>query len=290
MLSALTAEKNKVHDKGFRRNHSPSQIQATQRQPDRAAARGGGLRDRIGGLHGSVGNQSVLRMLNSSADGAADRDCGRGGRGLPASWNGQLNRTDGAQKDDPGGNGPATGGTTPAGSGGGASAGGKTVDVYGINLPGANRTVYDDVSKANAAWGTCGVTINVVGGESWNTDVLDQQAPTGSLNEYSSMTSPTAEETAMLANKPPVDAIAVYNVPAMSNNSRGENFRPSKNPSVPKAVVVSDSAVADTFAHELGHILLDDSSHHTDPDNLMASGSIRNVGVDKLDASQCAKV
>jgi hypothetical protein len=216
---------------------------------------------RIGRLHRTLGNQSVLRMI-----------------GAPPA----------AHKDAPDG-GPGTGTGTTTAAGGGA-AGGKTVDVYGINLPGATRTVYDDVATANTIWGKCGVTIKVVGGESWNTDVLDQLAPQNSLNEYSSMSSPTAEETAMLAHQPPVDAIAVYNVPAMSNNSRGENFRPSKNPSVPKAVVVSDSAVADTFAHELGHILLDVSEHHSDPDNLMAAGSIRNVGVDKLDATQCAKL
>jgi hypothetical protein len=83
--------------------------------------------------------------------------------------------------------------------------------------------------------------------------------------------------------------IHAYFVPDMSAGSRGEAFMPSTTPNGVRALVISNSAAVDTFAHELGHVLLDDGSHHGDPDNLMASGSIRNVGVDKLDATQCSK-
>jgi hypothetical protein len=122
------------------------------------------------------------------------------------------------------------------------------------------------------------------------TDVLDRLPPTGVLNEYSSPASPTAEETEMLSHRPGgASAIHVYYVPSMSAGSRGEAFN-SFSPGLPSAVVVSDSAASDTLAHELGHVILDDASHHADPDNLMATGAIRHVGVDKLDATQCGKV
>ena len=79
-----------------------------------------------------------------------------------------------------------------------------------------------------------------------------------------------------------------YYVPAMSARSRGESFWTSGFPTVPNAVVVSDSAAVDTFTHELGHVLLDDGGHHSDTNNLMAPGSHRKVGVDELEQPQCS--
>src|SRR5690606_9595063 len=111
------------------------------------------------------------------------------------------------------------------------------------------------------------------------------QAPKGVLNEYSDPKSPTTEETDLLGYQPGgASVIHAYYVPSMSAGSRGEAFLPSITPSLPAALVISDSAASDTLAHELGHILLDQAGHHADPDNLMASGRIRNVGVDKLEA------
>lgn len=166
----------------------------------------------------------------------------------------------------------------------------KTFDVYGVNLPGSTRSIFDDLAKANSVLAQCCAKINVVGGESWVTNLLDIQAPTSTLNEFTTMASPTLEETTMLSHLPGGAAIHAYYVPAMSAGSRGENFRPTVNPAVPRAVVVSDSAAVDTFVHELGHILLNVSAHSGDPDNLMADGTSRNVGVDKLDATQCASL
>ena len=166
----------------------------------------------------------------------------------------------------------------------------KTVDVYPVLLPGATRDSGADVARANTIWAQCSLRVNLSGGQSWATDVLDRLAPAGVLNEKPSPSSPTTEETEMLAHRPGgASAIHAYFVPSMSDGSRGEAFRPSMPPSV-AAVVISNGAAADSLAHELGHVVLDDSGHHSDPDNLMASGNIRNVGVDKLDAAQCAKV
>jgi hypothetical protein len=92
----------------------------------------------------------------------------------------------------------------------------------------------------------------------------------------------------MLGLRPgPAGALHAYYVPRMSAGSRGEAFTPTDNKT--SAVVISDSAASDSLAHEIGHVLLDSGVHTTDPDELMASGTIRNVGVDKITAAQCAK-
>lgn len=191
-------------------------------------------------------------------------------------------------KDGPAPAGPAAGAGPAVPAAGPAIR--RTVSVYSVALPGSSRSPDPDVARANAVWNQCGVAVSSAGGESWTTNVLDQLAPAGVLNEFSSPSSPTAEETTMLAHQPGGSAIHVYHVPSMSAGSRGEAFIPSITPALPAAVVVSDSAASDTLAHELGHILLNDGGHHADADNLMASGSIRNVGVDKLDTAQCGRV
>jgi RHS repeat-associated protein len=55
------------------------------------------------------------------------------------------------------------------------------------------------------------------------------------------------------------------------------------------AVLVANSAVPDTFTHELGHVLLGTGAHSQDPNNLMADGSSRN-GNDALTEEQCDKI
>jgi hypothetical protein len=180
---------------------------------------------------------------------------------------------------------------TPTPTSGGASGGGKSVDIYVVLLPGATRDGFADVASANTIWSQCSLKVNLAGGESWATSVMDTLPPTGVLNEYPAPTSPTSEELSLLDHHPGGKGmIHAYFVPALSAGSRGESFWASVTPNGVRAVIVSDSAASDTFAHELGHVLLNDGNHHSDPDNLMAPGSSRNVGVDKLDATQCSKV
>lgn len=167
----------------------------------------------------------------------------------------------------------------------------KTIDVYPVNLPGSTRSINDDLANANSVLCQCGININVVSGQSWNTNLMDADPPTGVLNEFTAVGTPTAEETALLAHQPGGSAIHAYYVPALSNGSRGESFPKSVFPTVSNnAVVMADSAAVDTFAHELGHVLLDDASHHGAADNLMASGTMRNVGVDELEQPQCGRM
>jgi hypothetical protein len=174
----------------------------------------------------------------------------------------------------------------PAGRGAG-----KTIDIFAVSLPGSTRDAAADIARASTIWSQCSLNVNLSGGQSWNTDVLDELPPDDVLNEYSSPSSPTQEELHLLDHHPGgKGTIHAYFVPAMSAGSRGESFWAAVTPNGVRAVIVSDTAASDTFAHELGHVLLNDGGHHNDPDNLMASGDIRNVGVDQLDATQCSKV
>jgi hypothetical protein len=59
---------------------------------------------------------------------------------------------------------------------------------------------------------------------------------------------------------------------------------------LPRSVSVTNISVVDTLVHELGHVLFNDPTHHSDPDNLMAAVSVRHVGVDHLDATQCGRI
>ena len=166
-----------------------------------------------------------------------------------------------------------------------------TIDVYAVNLPGSTRDPATDVAQANKVWAQCAVQLNLVSGESWNTKLMDSLAPKGVLNEFKTMKSPTSEEEEMLGHQPGgTGVVHLYYVPGLSDGSVGENFRPSVSPTVPHAVVVSDSGHVDTLAHEFGHVLLDVSGHEADRDNLMASGRVRTKGVDKLECRQCDRV
>ena len=165
----------------------------------------------------------------------------------------------------------------------------RAIDIYPISLPGSTRDAATDIARANTIWAQCSVSVAMTGGESWQTDAMDLLNPKGVLNEYSNPASPTIEETAILAHHPGGSALHAYFVPSMSAGSRGESFWPSMTPSY-SAIVISDAAASDSLAHELGHVLLDDGSHDSDPDNLMASGGIRNVGVDTLTPAQCARI
>jgi hypothetical protein len=181
-------------------------------------------------------------------------------------------------------------------AGGTGSAGGlrsssatvmRTVQMYAISLPGSTRSADADITTADGIWRQCGISVQLAGGESWQTDVLDRQPPASALNDYKDPKNPTAEERAMLAHTPAAGMVGLYYVPALSSGARGEAFSPSDTPDLPDAVVIADNAASDSMAHELGHVLFDSGTHHADPGNLMAEGKIRNVGEDNLEAAQC---
>lgn len=166
----------------------------------------------------------------------------------------------------------------------------KSVDVYPVNLPGSTRSINDDLTTANDILCQCGIEINVKGGESWSTNLLDQDPPAGVLNAPAGTVRPlTAEENAMLSYKPGgADVIHVYYVPSFSGPKLAEAFWPSQHGD--RAVAVANAAIPVVFPHEIGHVLQDDGSHRdSKPDNLMASGSV-NTGVGELEQDQCNRM
>jgi hypothetical protein len=182
-------------------------------------------------------------------------------------------------------------GTAPAPGGAGATATPapkKTVTIYPITLGSSTRDPYADIKRADEIWAKCGVAVKGLIGQCSTSNVLDTEDPKDALNEFSDPKSPTKEELAMLGLRPgPPSALHAYYVPRMTAGSRGEAFTPTDNKI--SAVVISDSAASDSLAHEIGHVLLDSGVHTDDPDELMASGGIRNVGVDKITPAQCTK-
>ena len=163
----------------------------------------------------------------------------------------------------------------------------RTVNVYGINLPGATGDITADVANANPILCQCGIELNVVGGESWQTDLMDRLAPHGVLNEYTSVGSPTAEEIELLAYQPGGGTLHVYYAPSLSSGSFAEAFWTSGFPTVSNGVVVSNAAPGIALAHEIGHVLLNDGSHFTgNNDNLMTTGG-SNSGAGELEEPQC---
>jgi hypothetical protein len=178
--------------------------------------------------------------------------------------------------------------TVDAITGAGAYVPKKTVTIFPINVGASTRDPYPDIKRANEIWKQCGVEIKSTIGLCIDGDDLDLQDPKGVLNEFSDPKKPTAEETALIARRPGgKNVLHAYYVPKMSAGSRGEAFTPTANGT--SAIIISDICATDSLAHEIGHVLLDDVRHDSDADNLMASGSIRNVGVDKLTSAQCGK-
>ena len=168
----------------------------------------------------------------------------------------------------------------------------KKIDVYGVNLPGSTRSIYNDLANANSVLCQCGIEINVTGGQSWNTNLLDLDPPAGVLNH--STTTATQEVQTMTAYRPGGNALHAYYVPSISIGSRGSSFRAGRYgglfPGTANAVQIANSAAADTFAHEVVHVLTNQGGHHSDSNNLMASGRRRNVGVDELEQTQCNRM
>ncbi len=166
----------------------------------------------------------------------------------------------------------------------------KTVNVYGVNLPGATGDITADVANANPILCQCGITLNVVGSESWQTDLQDRLNPLGVLNEYPSPGNATAEEIEMLAYQPGGDALHIYYAPSLSSGNLAEAFWTSGFPTLSNGVVMSNAAPGWVLPHEIGHVLLDDGSHFTgNNDNLMTSGG-SNSGAGELVEEQCQRM
>ena len=160
----------------------------------------------------------------------------------------------------------------------------KTVTVNVTHLNGVADTSAADFTRANQVYGAANIVI--AAGTAQTLSVADTNTVLGGATTLDEFTgpAPTAAETRLLAHNA-VGRINTYYVPALSMGSRGEAIIPSYHGVAQPTVIMSESAkAADTFAHELGHSLLDDGNHHADASNLMADGSIRNFTDNLTDA------
>ncbi|MGD9157544.1 MAG: DUF4157 domain-containing protein [Desulfobacteraceae bacterium] len=161
----------------------------------------------------------------------------------------------------------------------------RRIDVFGVNLPGSTGNINNDVANANSILCQCGIELNVAGGQSVITNVLNLDPPAGTLT--ASGATPSRELSQMLQIRPGGSMIHVYYIPAITSGGLGTSVGSTRfTPSLPDSVIITNSAIPAVFPHELGHVLLDSGAHHSNRDNLMASGSV-NTGAGELEQQQC---
>jgi RHS repeat-associated protein len=186
----------------------------------------------------------------------------------------------------------------------------QTVTVGGLVLAGSNG-IGNDIKRANEIYKQCCIVIRVCGVTTWGEDltkraikrgarpgILDDLILEGYDNETTSAANPTPGERALLAFRHNCggDSIMAYWVKGFSDGSRGEAFWPAVQGGN-GSVVVANNKAQDSFAHELGHVLLDDGGHVGNANNLMTSGGganardvSGNAGTDLLTEAQCDKI
>ncbi len=108
------------------------------------------------------------------------------------------------------------------------------------------------------------------------------------LEEFSDPKAPTEEEKKLFKVNQATDEITAYFVKGLSAGSTGEQFRPAHGHSF-VGLVVSNDGNDPTFAHELGHILLDDGGHDVPDDTYLMFGS-KTAGKHKLTEDQKTKI
>ncbi|RME18716.1 MAG: DUF4157 domain-containing protein, partial [Candidatus Zixiibacteriota bacterium] len=163
-----------------------------------------------------------------------------------------------------------------------------TVTINATVLHGASDNVSRDISRTNRIFrrARCGLRASLGVKEVLN--AATTRAILGADNRLAEPSGATvsAEERRLVARNRTAGRLTAYYVPAFRPSKRGTSLQSPRH-GVPDSLLMGNSAAVDTFTHELGHILGRDPSHNSDPNNLMASGSIRNVGVDRVTAAQC---
>jgi hypothetical protein len=169
----------------------------------------------------------------------------------------------------------------------------------GASGPGPQKSVTVNHTKLHGATGSIDSAITFSNNKVYNqanvevkkgTDVtLDEtksKAILGAdliLHEFTDPTKPTAEEQALLKINQTSGAVTMYYVKALSDGHTGEAFIPSNGVGV--GFVVANSGIEQTFAHELGHVLLDSGSHVVPDDTYLMHPSI-GAGKTKLTPDQ----
>ena len=165
----------------------------------------------------------------------------------------------------------------------------KTVTINFTTLAGATDHTNADVTASNDIYRRAGCALRVATGASRPLTADETRGVVGADGLLEEPDGPTvsAEERSLVTFNRTDGRITAYYVPGFNPDKRGTSLQQPRH-GAPDSLIMGPSAEVDTFTHELGHVLARDHNHFdSDPDNLMASGTIRNVGVDRITATQC---
>jgi Ca2+-binding RTX toxin-like protein len=165
----------------------------------------------------------------------------------------------------------------------------KSVTVNPTQLHGSSPNVNSNFEYANKKVYSQ-ASVDVKKGTSQTLDEPKSKAIIGDdlvLEEYTDAAAPTAEEQALLKVNQSASAVTCYYVKEMSQGNTGEAFLPSLGQGV--GFVVSNAGNDATFAHELGHVLLDSASH-TVPDDTYLMYASKKADKYKLTPDQITKI
>ena len=167
----------------------------------------------------------------------------------------------------------------------------KTVTVNITVMNGAADNSSTDIATSNSIYTRAGCGLRVAAGSNLPLDATQTSTILGADNLLDTPVEPgvSAEQRSLLTFNQTAGRITACYVPGFTRSLRGRSLDQTVN-GAPDSIFLGPSAAGlDTFTHELGHILLRDRGHRDDdPNNLMASGGVRNLGVDNITSSQCA--
>jgi hypothetical protein len=217
----------------------------------------------------TFGNQAVLRMLDLNA---------RPAKQDPA--------TTGTTTTTPATPTPTTPTTTPEPMDASATTK-KTVTVNHLKLEGSSNSIDSAITFSNTkVYNQANVEIKK--GKDITLDAPKSKAIVGDdlvLDEYTEAAKPTTEETALLKENQAAGAVSAYYVKDFSSGkTTGEAFLPKWGVGV--GVAVGNKGIDQTFAHELGHVLLDSASHVVPDDTYLMHES---VGASKVKLTETQK-
>ena len=163
-----------------------------------------------------------------------------------------------------------------------------TVTINATILHGATDSASRDIGMTNRIFRRAGCGLRVALGIRQVLNAAATRAILGTDNQLEEPSGATvsAEERRLVSHNRTAGRLTAYYVPAFNPSKRGTSLQLPRH-GVADSLLMGNSTAVDTFTHELGHILGRNPSHNSDPNNLMASGSIRNVGVDRVTATQC---
>jgi hypothetical protein len=176
----------------------------------------------------------------------------------------------------------------------------KTVTLDFISLRGSSRDPYADLAFANTVFAPCCVNFAALTGQTTTEALSDSwlggdtvmeratgncgsgDARTEEINAYEG----AGREFGLSAR------VRVFYVESSHPGDRGRSVPPScatgAAASIPNMLMVTNSAVDRTLAHELGHILLDPGTHGMPANNLM---HVTNTATgNDLTSTQCATI